>query len=139
MQNEDAEKVVKLLNYGASVFTNVERYSRKQDRNFPIKPFARFIDHLTYLNKPNRIKEIMTHIAEGLDTNKEKVIDNIFASLPYKTKNNEALKDLQKQMHETFRKKRQGKILEQKILNKLQELKEKMHTDNIENIPHVKI
>ncbi len=102
LQYEKSDKVVALLNCGANVFANVERFSRKQNKVFPIKPFARFVDNQIFLKKPKNLRWMMEAIAQGLDASKENVIDKIFESLPYKTKENETVKQLQAEMHQIF-------------------------------------
>lgn len=102
LQRGKADKVVDLLNHGADVFVNVDRYSKKQDKLFPIKPFARFIDTQIFLNKTRQLEDMMSAIARGIDASKEDVIDKIFESLPRKTKDNETVKKLRENMHLIF-------------------------------------
>lgn len=104
LRQEKSDRVVWLLNHGADVNSDVERYSNKQGRNFPIKPFARFIDNKIFLRKTGALEKMMTEIAKGLDADKGHLIDKIFASLPYKTKEDVVVKKLQQKMKEEFAK-----------------------------------
>lgn len=102
LRAETPKKIVSLLNHGANVMVNVERYSRKQDKVFPIKPYARFFDNKIFLNKMRDLRKMMEAIASGLDVSKEHVIDQIFESLPRKTNENEYVKQLKTDMHRIF-------------------------------------
>lgn len=102
LQKGDSQKVAWLLNHGANVNNDVDRYSRKQKKLFPIKPFARYIDNKIFLRREHEAEQMLSKIAEGLDANKKQVINQIFASLPYKSREQEAVKSLQTKMLAAF-------------------------------------
>lgn len=103
LQRDDAEKIAQLLNKNADVSINVERYSKKQERNLPIKPFERYVDNKVFLGKIRKMRTTMLEVAENLDKDKETVIDKLFQTLSYKTRENSEVKSLQQEMHTAFR------------------------------------
>lgn len=102
LQKGNTQNVVWLLNHGADVMQEVERYSQKQNRNLPIKPFARYIDNLIYKKQTKAVETKLSDIAYYLDEDKEFVIDKIFKSLPMRTLQSFDSEKLKKTMHEKF-------------------------------------
>lgn len=92
LQIDDAEKIAQLLNRNADVNMNVERYSKKQEKNLPIKPFERYVDNKIFLKKTRKMRETMLRVAEKLNNDKEAVIDKLFQTLSYKTRENSDVK-----------------------------------------------
>lgn len=102
LQRGAIKDVIDLINRGANVSAKVERANR-DNQKFPISPFDRYISGILYRGKANVIQKLgedMQRIAEEINQDKLFVMNKIFNSLSYKTRNDTNVKDIEKQVNQ---------------------------------------
>ncbi len=94
--------VIDLINRGANVSVKVER-SNRDNQKFPISPFDRYISGILYRGKWHVIEQLgedMQKIAREVNLDKLFAVNKIFGSLSYKTRNDERVRYIEKQVNQ---------------------------------------
>ncbi len=94
--------VIDLINRGANVSAKVER-SNRGNQKFPITPFDRYISGILYRGKSNVIAQLgedMQRIAKEVNSDKLFVMNKIFGSLSFRTRQDERVKNIEKQVNQ---------------------------------------